>query len=329
MRVMIGLLLILGVFVTTDRGAWAADDIVLTEAERLASQKFLIVKAREAKAHFDGGRYQLAYRIADAILTLAPDVSFRQEMRELRRDAEARHLGETVVSVRFEIGDGAPFPIDKLEGVVAVENINEDPLIIAAEEEEPLGLCEFQVFEVYEDASSWTSRGSKVLRATGPYRLDRGEQRADPISLDLRRSDRPPVLQWIRVGGSFRPTELRSGDEVIQRSIPWQSRDVIVVAEDLNDLRDDPQAGFDTAIEAGDSRRIVAAGYLWARELAEQGEIGSAAKEATIDRLIAQISTDQESPLDRLYMRLLEEFTGEELRPTKEAWRRWHRRRKS
>ena len=54
-------------------------------------QQFLIEKFREARDLFERQQYYPAFRLADAILVIDPDVPFRAELRRLRRRAEARY----------------------------------------------------------------------------------------------------------------------------------------------------------------------------------------------------------------------------------------------
>ncbi len=300
----------------------------LGAAERRTVMKFMLAKYGEAKQHFDSGRYQLAYRVADSILTLTPDAPFRQDVRSLRRAAEARHLGETVIAVGLKPDAPTSFPVEKVSGQFELENLSDEISRIEATEGLPMGMCQFRVFEVYEDGSHWASRGSRVIRSPGSFSLNKGESRSQFFQIDLQRGVREPILQLIEIRGSFRPTELASGDETIARSIPWNPVDIVALPEDYRSIEVDPRSELAKALEALDSGRVAAAGFLWARELVQQGDLGRNAREETIALLMSQISAEAERPLDRLVMRLLEEVSGVEQRPTRDIWLRWYRGRK-
>ena len=72
-------------------------------AEEEGARAFLDRKYEEAKRCYKKGLYQAAYRISDAILVLDPDVSYRDDLRRLRRLAEGRYLGLSVLDLRFEM----------------------------------------------------------------------------------------------------------------------------------------------------------------------------------------------------------------------------------
>jgi len=296
----------------------------LTAVEKRAVLKFLASKQGEAKKHFEAGRYQLAYRFSDSIITLAPEVPFRREVRSLRRAAEARHLGETVLGVGFQPDDRAEFPLEKVTGRFELENISDEVIRVEAAEGAPLGLCEFRVFEVYGDGSHWTTRGSRVIRSAGDFLLERHATHYQPLEVDLQRGAREPILQLIEIRGSFRPKELIVGDQSIARSIPWHAVEIVVLPDDYLALEEDPRAALIAALGSIDSGRVAAAGFLWVRELEAQGDVGHTAREETIDLLIDQLDAETESPLDRLVIQLLEQVVGVEQRPTRATWLRWY-----
>lgn len=305
----------------------AEREVEAQRRERAVIERFLRSKLDEARELYRRRQYQGAYRIADAILTLDPEVSFRQEVRRLRRAAEARHLAKTVVLVTFEPKGGADFPVEKLDGTIVVENLGQEPLTIGLGAESTLGLLEYTVFEFYGDGSEWTTQGTVVVHAEEDFRLASGDSRRLRFSTEIPRGRGTPVMQYFSVTGMLRPRSLESGDEFIARNVPWDATEVLLLAEDLEPLRDDPWKTLVAAYEAYDSRRVAASGFYWIWELKEMGEPGHERREETIDFLLSQLDPELDQGLDRLTMRLLEQVTGKSLKPTKETWFRWARRR--
>lgn len=305
----------------------AEREVEAQRRERAVIERFLRSKLDEARELYRRRQYQGAYRIADAILTLEPEVSFRQEVRRLRRAAEARHLAKTVVLVTFEPKGGAGFPVERLDGTIVVENLGQDPLTVGLGAESTLGLLEYTLFEFYGDGSEWTTQGTVVVHGEEDFQLASGDARRLHFSTEIPRGRGTPVMQYFSVAGMLRPRSLESGDEFIARNVPWDSTEVLLLAEDLESLRADPWKTLVEAYEAYDSRRVAASGFYWIWELKQMGEPGSERRDETIDFLLAQLDPEVDQGLDRLTMRLLEQVTGKNLKPTKETWFRWARRR--
>ncbi|MCA8959020.1 MAG: hypothetical protein KDC38_00845 [Planctomycetes bacterium] len=308
-----------------DTASSGSDETTLSTAERRVIQKFLAIQLETARSHFRAGRFELASRLADAILTIAPDVSFRGEARRLRRQAEARLIRETALGLEFLPESSETFPIEVLTGRLVVENLSDERIRVAADNDGPLGLSRFKLFEVYPDGSQWSTRGSEIVHCRdGSFRLDPHEVHRELIALDLRRGPRLPVLQLIEVTGDFRPTEATIGREVLRSAVPWERTEISVVAPELRDVEADPGTSLTQALKEFDTPRMAAAGFLWARELTERGALAVVEREETIDRLVACLDPERDRGSDRLVIRLLEAISGVEQRPTRETWIRWH-----
>lgn len=296
-------------------------------ADRAAVLRFLRSKLQEAQDHYDRRQYQASYRMADAILTLEPELPFRREVQRIRRAAEARQLATTVVIASFESGPNVDFPASKIAGKILLENISDKPLSVGLGKESTLGLCEYVLYEFYGDGSQWTTQGTHVLRAPGDFRLRAGDTQSLPISFEIPRGRGVPIIQYISVTGILRPKSLKEGSRVINRNVPWQETESLVLAEDLRDLKADPWSALGEAYESRDARRIAASGFYWIWELKNWGDAGEKKRQEAIDFLLSKLHPTGEDGLDRLTMRLLEQLTGLELKPTKETWFRWAARR--
>ncbi|MFN0057070.1 MAG: hypothetical protein ACKVX7_01310 [Planctomycetota bacterium] len=293
--------------------------------ESFARQRFAT-----AEEHYRLGRYQNAYKLADALLVLMPDISFREEVRRLRRSAEGRFLGLSVLSVRFELPAGATLacPVTALEGQVVVENISMQLMRIKVGAETTVGQLHYRLTEFFVDGSRWFGEERRAVKLARDVTLAPDEKRTEAMRLDLPPGKQEPVLQIIEINGSFRPRELKVGDELITRTIPWQTLKLQILPSHLEFVRADPRAELWKSLTERVAPSLIAAGYLWLSELEERGALADVEREAAVDLLLATLrSSTSESYFDTIVIRLLESYTGVETIPTRDAWLDWATRR--
>ncbi|HIN80185.1 MAG TPA: hypothetical protein EYN00_03835 [Planctomycetes bacterium] len=296
-----------------------------------AIEVFLRSRFTEARRAFDEGRYERSYKICEAILVLAPEVSFQGSLLDLRRRAHGRYLSRSAVSIRFEPelvpeGESAPVtPIAELRGRVLLENRSQEAIVIGSSEEvEPLmGMVQFRVRSVFENSSESTESGTQVLRLLEGLRLEPGESRGISITLPLPVFGRIPVLQEWSVTGTTRPIVVHLADKVTARSIPWIESRGTVFAEGFSKIGERPLIHLRRALLEANPARLAAAGDCWLRVRAEVSP--STRKESdlqVIEDLLAVLGRNG-GRIDLGVVQLLEKITGEFRERSVNSWRIW------
>ncbi len=288
-------------------------------------ESFLRLKFQEAKLQYERRNYQLAMRIADAILALAPEVPFREELRKLRRSAEGRHLSGSLLSVTFHpVGEAEAFPERVLRGFLRIENISPEAVSIGrAGAEAMIGQAEVGVQELYADGSEWSSVLTPVVRIADGIRIETGASHDLELAADLPRGPRDPVVQIVTVRGSLLPTVLSTGDEKVVRPVPWLETTCLVLPEDLAEVETRAFEQLQVAILLDDARRLLAAGAAWVIRLREDPEIDLAQRGRTIDLLAGALATA--TPACEPAIRRLLAATTRQAAKTREEWASWYR----
>lgn len=295
------------------------NDEVPTEAD------FLARRFEDAKRLYKQGNYGEAFRLADALLTVAPDVPFRDELKHLRRLAEGRHLGHSLVAVHFEVARGE-FPLREIAGFLVLENLTAKTIGVGEKgERQVLGQARYRLTEYYVDGSEWTIEGTKNIVAPSGFELDPGRIKRIKTSIPLPDADRGPVVQSVQVRGSIRPSQFRFEDELVGRSVTWQESRVLRLRDDYEAVRGNPYHHLQIGVLAESSARMVAAVQVLKASL-EEDAISQIRREQTIDQLIGALQPN--GRLNALLFRLLTSFTGVRCEPRIESWRTWAKRRK-
>ena len=131
-----------------------------------------------AKEQFNHGQYYSAFRLADAILVLEPQISFRREAMELRRRAQAYYLGSKVIVVTFvpDSSLGDEFPLTELRGILQIENVSGEAVTVGRIGEEGiLGQVVFAVTDLFGDGGEAAATGRRTLRYDAGKILQPGE----------------------------------------------------------------------------------------------------------------------------------------------------------
>ena len=288
----------------------------------LSVQRFLRAKFAEARALFKQGQYHAAFRTADSILTLYPDLPFREEVLTLRRRAQARHLGQSVLTVRFELESEPAFPARTIRGRLVLENVSAQNLVIGEPGTKGIfGQAIFVVTDVFPDGSELSNRGSRVVRGRG-FELEAGALHRMPLELELPGTPGFPVMQIIELDGGVRPSVLRTDGRDIPRTIPWHRTRDVVVPKELLDVSQDPYRELQLALIAGDIPRVVVASRLWRARLDEDGDLAVAARERTVDLFLSTLDEEIEI-LRHIAVQELIALTGYDRIITAEDWQRW------
>jgi len=289
--------------------------------------RFLESRYQEAKQAYAAGNFRLAWQIAEAILVLAPDVPFREQLRRLRRDAQGRFLAQSVVVVTFVPSGEPSFPVAELRGDVVIENHSSEAITIGSHEREPvLGLVRFRVISLPEDSVGETAQeGTRVVRMPEEFRIQPGAVHRLPVTIAVPPAPEGALLfqRWT-VDGVLRPITVRVGKELLTRGVPWIAAGGALLPPELAGLEDEPLDQLRQALLIGDRRRFIVASALWWAE-AEQGEGGARAapeREQLIDELLGSLGRF-DGELDLPAIRLLEELTGEVRERTTQSWQIW------
>lgn len=299
--------------------------------DRHAIEVFLRSRFKEARTAFDEGRYQQSYKICEAILVLAPDVSFQRSLLELRRRAHGRYLSRSAIAIRFDqelIPEGQPpltTPVAELRGTVFVENLSRDRVVIGDRDEtDPvMGMVQYQVRSVFENGHEATESGTQVLRMLEGISLDPGESRGISMVLALPILDRVPVLQEWKVSGSTRPLKVELADQVLTRSIPWIESQGEIYADGFAQIAEQPLVHLRRALLEANPARLAAAGDCWLRVRAQvDGSNRKERDEQMVDDLLATLGRNG-GKIDGGVIHLLEKITGEYRERSVNSWRIW------
>ncbi|MEE8142692.1 MAG: hypothetical protein V3T77_06295 [Planctomycetota bacterium] len=291
-----------------------------------AVECFFLEKLREAEQLFKNGHYRSAFKIADAIQVLAPDISFHKKVKKLRRDAEGRFLGGSILSIRFEVkgAEELEFPVRTLHGQVVIENVTHEEIQLKLSRRQTLfGQAHYRVTEIYEDGSQKISQGTPVVRVEKGFQLAPGEQHSLPLEVFLPGDPtHNPVLQVVTVRGTLRPSAVQLPDRSISRAIPWQTSVTVLLPPELAEVREQPYRQLQLAMLTGDHRQLTAAGWLLLDELRGGGAWAGGQREQTVEMLLKAL--DRDNPwFQRAAIHLLEAYTGKRRAPTVESWKIW------
>lgn len=304
------------------------------EASKPEVASYLWSKFQDARAHYQSGRYQAAHRIADSIMVLEPRVPFRDDVLRLRRKAEARHLGLSIVEIRFEPtpleeGEIAPFPLTEVKGRIVIENVTEARLHVGrGRAEQAIGQARCRITEYYADGTAWSREETQNIKVPRDFVLPPGDSREFDVVFNAPRGVASPVLQRISVKGVLRPRDLRlGGRESISRTIPWQEYVHISLPEALRVVRQEPFKQIRMGLLGRDGSRLVAATHVFL-EYRKQDEPWREGIDDVVDEFLAALEPKQRA-LHPLIFRLLEVVTGAHCEPTVQSWKLWAIRKKA
>ena len=294
-----------------------------------AVQQFLSEKFQEAKDLFKRKQYYPAFRLADAILVIDPDVPFRAELRRLRRRAKARYLGSSVLTATFEFDATASFPCQSLAGTLVLENVSRKPVQVGEKRRAGiLGRAVFHVTDVYPDGSEVSSSGTRVLRLEKGLELGPGESRRIPLEIDFPRPAGMPVLQLVEVTGSVRPPKLLLEGREVALQVPWQNTRKVLLHEELADVEANPYEHLQLALLSRDLARLVVSARLYRLRLEEDDpRVAALRRERTIDLLLTSLQKEDDASLHGQVIRELGHLTGKRRKPTVESWLKFARER--
>ena len=286
-------------------------------------ETFLAERLREGQERFRQGHFYSAFRIADAILVLAPDISFRAEAKRLRRRAEARYLGDRILTVHFELDASRnSFPLDVVHGSLVLENVSTSTVQVGEPEKAGiLGLAEFEVLEFYLDTQI-SNQGSRVVALDQGLELEPGASHRVAVELEVLRGPGVPVMQALRMQGTLRPSVLKVAGRAVARGIPWQGTLHVLLPDDLQAVPREPYRHLQRALLEREPRRLIVATRLWRQRLQEGGELAAPLRERTVDLLLDSLSAAQDF-IDRLIIQELAALTGESRAATVDSWRIW------
>ncbi len=296
-----------------------------TPEDGTAVLRFFESRYREARTAFAEGNFRAAWQISEAILILAPDVPFHDDLRRLRRDAQGRFLARSVIIVAFEPADDLSFPLTELRGHVTIENHSMDPITIGSDEKEPvLGLAHFRLNTLgVNSLGESVQEGTRVVRMPKEFRIGIGEVHRFPISIPIPPGGEEVLIQRWMLRGALRPIAVRLGKEEFTRGVPWVENHGVLLPDDLADVAGAPLAHVRRALLTGDRRRFAAASTLWWAEVEEDGkERTLGVRERMVEELLAALGRF-DGELDRHVIRFLETLTGELRERTVRSWQIW------
>lgn len=292
------------------RGAKAVDEFLRDRFERV-------------KTLYASDQFKAAFQLADALLVVAPDVIFREELRRLRRLAEGRHLGLSLIAAHFELNpEDTSYPRKSIVGELILVNLTTQDIQVGAKgERQVLGQARYRLTEFYVNGSEWSVEGTKNLSSDSGFTLKAGETRRVPATIELPPGGVDPVAQRISVRGKIRAAQLSLPDQNIPRSIPWQETNMILTQPELEDARQDPYKHLQLGLLGMDFPRSVFATQLLRRQLEEE-RLTDDEQDRVVDLLVESF-VETNPRLNAVVFRLLEAFTGVRCASRVESWRLW------
>jgi len=288
--------------------------------------EFLAQRFKLAQLAYEEGNFKKAWQLCEAILCLAPELPFREQLRSLRREAQGRFIARSVVIVSFQPDDDLALPCLELRGDVTIENYSNEPIIIGRFEEDPVfGMLKFELRTL-----SGYSLGesvqvlSRVVRMPEEIRVESGGVYQLPFSLPLEEfASEGNLLQQWSLTGSLRPITVKIGGDELTRGVPWIPSQGILVPEDLSEVTSDPLQHLRQALLTGDGRRFLVASALWWSEVEEDSVEQTAEIRAVVtEELLSSLGANS-GLLDLASIRLLEKMTGLFRERTAESWIIW------
>ena len=287
--------------------------------------EFLQIRFEGARLDYAEKRFKNAWQICESILVLAPQVPFRDEVRQLRRAAQGRYIARSVVVVSFEPATDLAFPIAEFSGNVLIENHSAEKLVLGRSEKDPvLGLLHYK-----ERTLSGISLGESALEGTVVVRMPEeievqpGETYRIPVTVALPDSNQDPLLQRWEVSGKLRPITVRVGRDQLTRGVPWIPSVGAICAEPYAEAIGKPLQNLRQAILVGDRERFIIAATLWLAEIEEDGpEKTGPIRAQVLEELLAALDR-RDGVLDLPVIRVLEALTGEVRERTARSWKIW------
>ena len=288
-------------------------------------ESYLRARFARARELFDDRLYEHAFRLADSILRVSPDVSFAEELKRFKRTAQGRYVSGGVLTVTFEPDLGLEFPRRALKGTLRLANVSSAAVAIGKRRRSTLiGQARFQITEIYEDGTEWSTIGTRAIRVPKGFALGEGQSHEIAIDFPYPEGPRQPLIQIVDLHGHLIPTELILGKEKLQRAVPWMDHRATWVPKELAAARDEPSLQLQVGILTGDYRRTLVAGVIAIRRLrkAEQGGDNRPKEREQITTLLLDSLETKDPRMQYEVQFLLRELTGLPFRSVRE-WREW------
>ena len=286
---------------------------------------FLETRFEDARTAYERGLFKEAWQISDAILVLAPEVPFHDQVRRLRRRAQGRFIGRSVVVVTFEPTETPDFPAKTLVGDVVIENHSAERIEIGRAEKDPvLGILHFvdRAFSAYSLGES-RNEGTRVIRMPEEILVEPGDVHRIPVTIDLPPHDGGTILQRWEVSGTLRPITVKVGRELLTRGVPWVKNQGRWLPDEVREVESDPRDHLRRALLTGDPLPLIVGALVWLEDAEEDGPTRNVeARAALLEELLAALGT-HDGALDRCLIRILEQLTGEVRERTVRSWQIW------
>lgn len=299
---------------TKDMSAWA---------------KGLYAKYLQAVKLAKLSRYDQVVRTCEAIMTLDPSITFKNQVKQLKVFASERLLMKNVV--RCEVrADRSVYEIGEVVDIsICVENLTPDLLELdftPSGDPNDIAMAKYAanykpaaIFQIayseYDPLGTVVSRQrSHLIEIDQAIRLGPGEQWVRTFSIDTGLdSPNSQFYRSYRVQGELRPIQIRHAGQTVFRRIAIDPLLVRVFPPDVDPALQDPMGFLSRALEGGEPNDIFLCGLL----------VPEDKREEEIKTLVAAL--DKSRPVSqRGIMALLRQLTQQPVPFDVDEWVRWY-----
>lgn len=303
-------------------------NVNMTEEEMKAVDKFFRGKFEKAKSYAEAHNYETALKLVDAILTLHPEVGFRDEVVSLRVKCEEGMIQQSVVKSYISVPKNVCEVSEQVEFKIRVDNLTEDEARIFTKglENSIFGRLEREVREYSIDGMSRFSRAPEFVRNVPDITLRKGEGWEKSYFIETKGlgSFEGRFRRYV-LWGALRPAEMECGNERFSRYLPLEPVTIDVLPEGCGKyaqrpvevVRDSVMRLIQRSGEGGRTEREAQSMLFYASFYVPAGSLHEVAGLiiGSLDKLSASGA--------RTAMGVLTNLTGEAHGFEAEAWKRW------
>lgn len=192
----------------------------LSPDEEKAVEKFIFLKAGEARQAVENRNFDYAVRLIDSILLLAPETPLKNELKELRIKAAQEKLQRDVARAYLYCAKKVYKAGEKIEVKLRIRNLTSEKITLPLTDEQSrnFGVLVKEIHDYKLLGSTRMRRSQLVMKQDSPIVLEENQLWEKTFEIDTSRvGGAQPVFRRYVLQAVMRPVEIVTGSERFSR----------------------------------------------------------------------------------------------------------------